>query len=143
MPEVKSSTEPAVLQGLYSVELPYVIVQNEFTQLAPAGQTRQEAPQALLSLVVSTHRPPQSAYPDVQVTLHVVPEHVSVALVIVLHDAQLPLQQIPLDPHSVPSPSSPVEGHVCCPVLHDVVPVWHCSEGVQGLPAVHALQDPW
>jgi hypothetical protein len=117
------------------------MVQNEFTQLAPVGQTRHDAPQAWLSLVVSTHRPPQSAKPGLHDTWQVVPEHVSVAFVAVLQAAHAPAQQMELAPHDVPSFTLPVSAHVGWPVAHDVVPVWH-ADGEHALPAVHDAQVP-
>jgi hypothetical protein len=102
------------------------MVQSELMQVDPGRtveQTVHPAPQALLSVVVSTHKPPHSVNPAPQVTLHVVPAHVSVALVMVLHVAQSPAQQIPPVPHAVPLGTSTIEPQLCCPVLQDVVPV--------------------
>jgi hypothetical protein len=81
--------------------------------------------------------------PTSHVTLHVDPEHVSVAFVIVLQVAQVPLQHIPLVPHSVPAATSLVVAtQAAVPLLHEIVPVTQGFVGVQLPPAVHETQLP-
>ena len=94
--------------------------------------------------VVSTHVLPHKVSPSLHETVHawsVV--HSSVTPVVVVHVAHPPAQQIPLVSHDVVSATLPVETQVGCPVLHDMIPVWHGPPGgVHGAPATHEVQDP-
>jgi hypothetical protein len=57
-------------------------------QVDPEGQTRHDAPQALLSFIVLAHKPLHMLKPGSHVTLHVVPEQLFMEFVDVLHVAQ-------------------------------------------------------
>ena len=65
------------------------------------------------------------------------------------HDAplvqlmQLPLEQTRFVPHPAPLASAlPVSTQVGVPPAHEREPAWQGLEGVQGLPASHAMQVP-
>jgi hypothetical protein len=134
---------PSAALQANGVKFPYSIVQSPFVHVDPDGQTVHDGPQALLSVVALTHSPPHRDKPVSQMTVHVVPEHEFVAFVIVLHVAQVPLQHIPLVPHSVPDATSvPVATQVAVPLLHEIVPVTHGFVGVQLPPAVQGEQVP-
>src|SRR5580658_3591908 len=87
-PVGKSFRPPPTLHE-NGVKSPYSIVQEELTHVEPEGQTRHVAPHAALSFVELTHKPLHDVNPPLQVTSHVVPEHVSVAFVVVVHVAQV------------------------------------------------------
>ena len=65
------------------------------------------------------------------------------------HDAplvqlmQLPLEQTRFVPHEEPfARALPVSTQVGVPPAHEREPAWQGLEGVQGLPASHAMQEP-
>jgi hypothetical protein len=95
-----------------------------------------------LSLDVSVHDPAHRVKPAAQVKPHVVPEQDAVAFGGVLHAAQKPPQHIPAE-QDVPSSTSPVATHVGCPVLHEIIPVWHALPlGLHAAPSMHAVHAP-
>jgi hypothetical protein len=70
-------------------------------------------------------------------------DHCALAGSVPLQAAQLPPQQIELDPHDVPSVTLETEPHVCVPVEHELVPTWHVfPPGLHDTPAVHATHVP-
>jgi hypothetical protein len=93
---------------------------------------------------VSTHAPPHSEKPESHVTWQASDAvQKAVALVVVVHIAHTPPQQIPRVPHGVPSDAAELGAHVARPRLHEVIPSWHPSPaGTQGVPLVHVLHEP-
>jgi len=75
--------------------------------------------------------------------VHLFAEHVTISFCGgMAHAAHMPAQQIPAA-HGVPSGTSPVATHAACPVLHDIVPVWHALPlGAHAPPAAHATHAP-
>jgi hypothetical protein len=58
-----------------------------------------------------------------------------------VHDTHCPLLQTWLVPHAVPLATGVELTHVCVPVAHEYVPLWHAST-MHAPPAVHAAHDP-
>jgi len=56
---------------------------------------------------------------------------------------QLPLEHTRFVPHEEPLASAlPVSTHVGVPPAHESEPAWQGLDGVQALPASHAMQEP-
>ncbi len=130
----------------------------ELTHVEPPGQTRHDAPHALLSLVVSTHCPPQHRPPlhdvplptfvtlthmEVPVAHDVIPivQVVGLQATLAVHEEQLPLSQTMLVPQEVPLPTFVTLVHVDVPVAHEVVPIVQFV-GLQPTLAVQLAQPP-
>jgi hypothetical protein len=78
---------------------------------------------------------------DTAPALHGIPEIGHEAPLVQL--MQLPLEQTRFMPHPAPLASAlPVSTQVGVPPAHERAPAWQGLEGVQGLPASHAMQEP-
>lgn len=75
--------------------------------------------------------------------VHLFPEQPNASFLVgAPHAAHTPPQQIP-EAHAFPSIMSPVWTQAGCPVLHEILPVWHALLlGEQATPALHVVQAP-